>query len=156
MNPCFCGNFGNSQGTCHCTLPQLRKYKARISGPLLDRIDLRVEVPPVRFEELVGNRKEEDSQMIRERILAAQERQETRLTRHGLRFNSQMGPRLIKNTCPLDPECQKILEMAVKKWQLSARAFDRTLRVARTISDLKAEEKISVASLTEAIQYRLG
>src|SRR5262249_40316610 len=139
-----------------CTLAQLRKYKAKISGPLLDRIDLRVEVPAVRFEELVANTKEEDSQTVRKRVLSAQERQGQRLARHGLCFNSQMGPRLIKDTCPLDRECQYILEMAVKKWQFSARAFDRTLRVARTISDLKAEETISAASLTEAIQYRLG
>jgi magnesium chelatase family protein len=156
MNPCPCGHYGNPQGQCHCTVHQLRKYQTKISGPLLDRIDLRVEVPSVTYEELTASKNEEDSELVRMRVTASQQRQEARLKEHGLRFNSQMGPRRIKETCKLDESGQKILETAMKKWQLSARAFDRTLRVARTIADLKGEEVISSSSVTEAVQYRLG
>lgn len=156
MNPCPCGHYGNSQVSCSCTLPQLRRYRTKISGPLLDRIDLRVEVPPVSFEELVNPRKEEDSEAIRSRVIEAQSRQHKRLKPFGLRFNSEMGPRAIKETCALEEPGQKILEMAMQKWKLSARAFNRTLRVARTIADLKGEAAILSPSLTEAIQYRLG
>ena len=156
FNPCPCGHANNVQGLCHCSLAQLKKYRAKISGPLFDRIDLRVEVPPVSFEDLTSARKEEPSESIQCRVLKAQERQVRRLRDQGLFFNSQMGSRTIRRTCALDEGGQRILESAMKKWGLSARAFDRTLRVARTISDLQEEEQISSASLSEAIQYRLG
>jgi magnesium chelatase family protein len=156
MNPCPCGHYGNSQITCTCTLTQLQRYRTKISGPLLDRIDLRVEVPPVGFGDLVDTKREEESDAIRARVEKAQARQRERLKEIGIRLNSEMGPRAIKENCGLKEEGQKILELAMQKWKLSARAFNRTLRVARTIADLKGDDSISPASLTEAIQYRLG
>ncbi len=156
MNPCPCGNYGNSQIPCNCTLPRLKKYQSKISGPLLDRMDLRVEVPPVSFEELVHTKKEENSLSIRSRVIEAQKKQEARLKEYGIFFNSQMGARAIKETCVIQESGQKLLEAAMNKWHLSARAFNRTLRVARTIADLGGEENISLSSLSEAIQYRLG
>ncbi len=156
MNPCPCGHYGNRQQACTCTISQLKRYQTKISGPLLDRMDLRVEVPPVSFAELTQNHLEESSNQIRARVLEALDKQKKRLHEKGLLFNSQMSPSEIKETCVLDKQTEEILELAMKKMKLSARAFDRTLKVARTIADLKSEEKISPSSITEAIQYRLA
>lgn len=156
MNPCPCGHYGNPQGQCHCSLSQLQKYRSKISGPLMDRIDLRSEVPSLTYEELSGNFKEEESYNIRKRTEEAQARQLHRFQDLGITFNSQMNPKHIKRFCTLSEKAQKTLELAMKKWQLSARAFSRTLKVAQTISDLNGEDKISNESMNEAIQYRMG
>ncbi|MBL7685462.1 MAG: YifB family Mg chelatase-like AAA ATPase [Deltaproteobacteria bacterium] len=156
MNPCPCGHFGNPLGQCQCTPLQLKKYQNKISGPLLDRIDLKVEVPAVKFEDLVDNKPEENSESIRSRVCEAVDRQRKRLQPYALQFNSQMGTQAIRDTCILDMTSQKILENAMNKFKLSARAFDRILRLARTIADLKGSEQIETNSLSEAIQYRLG
>ncbi len=156
MNPCPCGHYGNREQVCTCTATQLKRYQTKISGPLLDRMDLRVEVPPISFSELTQIHLEESSHKIRERVVAALDRQRGRLQKKGLLFNSQMSPSEIKETCALTLETEKILELAMQKLKLSARAFDRTLKVARTIADLKGEEKISSESISEAIQYRLA
>ncbi len=156
MNPCPCGHHGNPYKACQCSQIQLQRYKTKISGPLLDRIDLCVEVPAITFEELRDSRQEESSEKVRERVTQAQISQSKKLSEFGIRFNSQMTPRLIKKMCKTDDAGEKILELAMKKWQLSARAFNRILKVARTISNLKNEENISSASITEAIQYKMG
>ncbi len=156
MNPCPCGHYGNPQSSCTCSPLQLQKYRTKLSGPLLDRIDLRVEVPAVKFEDLMDKKQEESSSAIRDRVMMTHARQQTRLKTYGLCFNSQMGPRAIQETCALDEKNLKIMEAAMQRLKLSARAFNRTLRVARTIADLNEEEMISTPSLTEAIQYRLG
>ena len=156
MNPCPCGHYGNPQGQCHCSLSQLQKYQSKISGPLLDRIDLKAEVPSLSFEELTQDRPEESSSQIRRRTQEAQARQKQRLGKYGIHFNSQMNPKHIKQCCQLNEKAQRILELAVRKWQLSARSYNRLLKVAQSISDLSGEEKISEKSMSEAIQYRLG
>ncbi len=156
MNPCPCGHYGNPQGQCHCSLTQLQKYKNKISGPMLDRIDLKAEVPALSYEELVQTKSEEDSSNIRARAKEAQSRQAHRLKKFGISFNSQMSPQHLKKVCKLSQKAQKILELAMKKWKLSARAFNRSLKVAQTISDLRKEEEISELAMNEAIQYRLG
>jgi magnesium chelatase family protein len=154
MNPCQCGFFGDPLHQCACTPPMIQRYLAKISGPLLDRIDLHIQVPAVKYKELADDERSEDSAAIRERILAARQRQSLRLVPFGQFCNSQMTPRTLRRFCKLDAECEKQVENAVTRLGLSARAYDRILRVSRTIADLEGCEKIFARHVSEAIQYR--
>jgi len=129
-------------------------YRARISGPLLDRIDLHIPVPAVKYRELVAEGDCEDSPTIRARILAARDRQRQRLSFFGVSCNAQMTPRAVRRFCKLDGACARLLEKAMKQVGLSARAYDRILRVSRTIADLHGSETIESKHVAEAIQYR--
>jgi len=155
MNPCPCGNYGNPLAACRCLPPILQRYQSKISGPLLDRIDLQIEVPPLAFSELQRSSPGESSAQIRERVSQAWQRQSERFAESNKTTNSQMNPSELRRVCALSSEGEKILEKTVEKMGLSARAFHRILKVARTIADLEGEEKIKDAHLTEAIGYRI-
>ncbi len=154
MNPCQCGFFGDPLHGCTCTPPLIQRYLTRISGPLLDRIDLHIHVPAVKYKELTQDEKSEESAVIRSRIIAARERQFRRLESFALLCNAQMTPRTLRRFCKLDTESEKQMENAITRLGLSARAYDRILRVSRTIADLEGEEKIQARHVAEAIQYR--
>jgi magnesium chelatase family protein len=149
MNPCPCGFFGDSTRECRCTPGIIQKYLSKISGPLLDRIDIHVEVPAVPYKELRSNGTSECSSDIRERVERARAVQQSR----GF-VNADMPSRLIRKQCALDEAGERTLEMAVRKMGLSARAHDRILKVARTIADLDRSETVSAKHLAEAVQYR--
>jgi magnesium chelatase family protein len=154
MNPCPCGFFSDPQRECLCTYPQIQRYKSKISGPLLDRIDIHIEVPSVKFKDLAGQAGGESSEAIRTRVKTARERQRNRFQSKALFCNAQMGPRLIKKYCLLDQESQGLLEQAMEYLGLSARAYHRILKIARTIADLEQSDSIRSYHVSEAIQYR--
>ncbi|WP_369397320.1 YifB family Mg chelatase-like AAA ATPase [Syntrophomonas palmitatica] len=153
MNPCPCGFFG-SDLECACTPLQIQKYLSRISGPLLDRMDLHVEVPRVNYEQLRDRGNGESSAAIREKVIRARDIQKKRFSRHKIRLNSQMRPADVKKYCRLDEESEFLLKNAFDKLKMSARAYDRILKVSRTIADLEGCENIKVHHLAEALQYR--
>jgi magnesium chelatase family protein len=156
MNPCPCGFYNHPEKQCLCGAGAVKKYLNRISGPLLDRIDLHVEVTPVSVDELNGYKAlGESSHNIAKRVMKARDRQELRFKNYpGVYFNAQMPGKLVKEVCNLDSACQLLLTTAMKKLQLSARAYDRILKVARTAADLSDANHIQVEHLAEAIQYR--
>lgn len=154
MNPCPCGYYGSNEKECKCSKQSIEKYLNRISGPLLDRIDLHVEMKSVKFEKLNSNKKEETSKQIKERVDKARKIQLKRYKEDGIFSNSDLTPQMIEKYCELNQECQKILEIAFKKLGLSVRAYTRILKVARTIADLEGKERIEKSHLAEAIQYR--
>ncbi|MGA8528435.1 MAG: YifB family Mg chelatase-like AAA ATPase [Acidobacteriaceae bacterium] len=161
MNPCPCGYFNDRSRECHCTPPIIQRYVAKISGPLLDRIDIHIEVPAVQYKELRGAAAIENSATIRARVLAARERQRQRFAeapvegpRERIFSNAQMGTRQIRTHCELSPDAEKLLERAMLQQGLTARAHDRILKVARTIADLEGAEHLAVPHIAEAIQYR--
>ena len=156
MNPCPCGYFNDKSRECMCTPPMIQRYVAKVSGPLLDRIDIHIEVPAVQYKELRGGAAPEGSAEIRERVLAARERQRNRFRQHGEKIysNAQMTTRQIRAYCELPPDAEHLLERAMQQQGLTARAHDRILKVARTIADLAGAEQLAVAHLAEAIQYR--
>jgi magnesium chelatase family protein len=155
MNPCPCGFFGDPTRECHCTPAQIQRYVSKISGPLLDRMDIHIEVPAVKYKELRGESSAEDSAAVRERVVRARVRQAARFA-HEKRIyaNAQMPPKLIRKHCAISADGEKLLETAVTRLGLSARAHDRILKVARTIADLDASDGIEPRHLSEAIQYR--
>jgi magnesium chelatase family protein len=155
MNPCPCGFFGDPKRACRCSGIQVERYRERISGPLLDRIDLHVEAPAVSFEELRGGEPGESSAAIRERVIEARGRQQARFgTASKTRVNARMGSPQLRKFCALDSSCEDLLRMAMDQLQLSARAHDRILKVARTIADLADAPAIGAEHLSEAIQFR--
>ncbi len=155
MNPCPCGFFGDSTRECHCSPPQIQRYVSRISGPLLDRIDIHIEVPAVKYRELRGEHAIEESATVRERVLRARTRQLERFAdEKKIYANAQMPPKLLRKHCQISEESEKLLENAITRLGLSARAHDRILKVARTIADLVGGETIEPRHLSEAIQYR--
>src|SRR5215813_9194072 len=156
MNPCPCGYFGDRSRDCHCSQPMIQRYVSKISGPLLDRIDIHIDVPAVNYKELRSSNQTENSELIRERIIAARERQLNRFAAAGERIycNSQMGSRQIRTYCELSTDCERLLERAMLQQGLSARAHDRILKVARTIADLDGADQIEAKHIAEAIQYR--
>lgn len=159
MNPCPCGYLGDRQHKCNCTPVQIQRYRARISGPLLDRIDIHVEAPTLTIDELRNAAPGESSEAMRERILAARNRQKIRFqsaphTYGKIHCNAGMASREIRRYCELDDAQGLILQRAMEKLGLSARAYDRILKVARTIADLSGSEKIETEHLREAINYR--
>ncbi len=154
MNPCPCGYSGDPARACVCPPRAVIKYRGRISGPILDRIDLHIEVPSVKYEQLRVEGESEKSAAVRERVLLARQIQLKRLPGEGVYSNSQMKPKHLKKFCQLDAAAQSILDRAVRQLALSARAYHRILKVARTIADLEAAESIRSVHLLEAIQYR--
>lgn len=154
MNPCPCGYRGDRQHECSCTPPMIQRYLGRVSGPLLDRIDLHVQVPAVPYRELAGEGEREDSRTVRERIVNARRIQRERLGECGVAYNAQLAPRLLRRFCRLDSGGEKLLENAVTRMGLSARAYDRVLRVSRTLADLEGIGEIQPRHVAEAIQYR--
>lgn len=155
LNPCPCGRWGDPTGSCRCTPAMIQRYVSRISGPLLDRIDLQVEVPALSFAELSENGQAESSAEIRDRVVAARARQHARFRRADrLWSNAQMTPRHVRAHCRTDADSRKRLEDAVTRLGLSARAFTRILKVARTIADLAGREAILPTDISEAIRYR--
>ncbi len=154
MHPHQCGFHGDPLHECTCTPPLIQRYLARISGPLLDRLDLHIQVPAVKYKDLAQDEKSEDSATIRQRIIAARQIQAGRLEPFGLYCNAQMTPRTLRRFCKLDAECEKQMENAITRLGLSARAYDRILRVSRTMADLEGQEAIQSRHVSEAIQYR--
>ena len=155
MNPCPCGYFNHPEKECTCPPGTVQKYLNKISGPLLDRIDLHVEVTPVPFTELSSIKQSEHSEVIRERVIFSREIQEDRYKNFpGIYCNAQMSSKLLKEICVIDKVGQNLLKNAMEKLNLSARAYDRILKVSRTIADLSKSEQIKPEHLAEAIQYR--
>jgi len=155
MNPCPCGNLGNPNAECSCTPQQVQRYMARISGPLLDRIDMHIEVSAVRYRELSARRQAESSKVVRNRVVTARDVQRRRFTGHeGLFKNADMGSRHIAEWCRLTTDGSEILRIAMHKLGFSARAYDRILKLSRTVADLAGSHDIGPEHLSEAIQYR--
>ena len=155
MNPCKCGWYGHPSGRCTCSTSAVQRYLGRISGPMLDRIDICVDVPALEYDELAGNRPPaESSEEIRKRVNAARGIQTARFGPDGPACNAHMGPKELKQFCVLDEGCQQLIRDAYEKLGLTARSYDRILRVARTIADLDGDENIAIHHLAEALQYR--
>ena len=154
MNPCFCGNLGDPRKACTCTPSMLGRYQKRISGPLLDRIDIYVEVPRVEYAKLTGEATGEPSAAVRQRVTAARRTQIERFADTDMRANADMGPAEVWRYCRLGEAADGLTRAAMERLHLSARAFHRTLKLARTIADLAGEEEIGVAHVAEAVQYR--
>ena len=159
-NPCPCGYRGDPRRSCNCTTPQVEKYMSKISGPLMDRIDIQIEVPAVPFEELSATTSQgTDSAMMRRDVVRARGRQRERFAATGdngsaVRYNAQMTSRQVRDHCKLDASCQRMLRQSVEEMGLSARAHDKILRVARTIADVAGDDEIEEHHLNEAIGYR--
>src|SRR4030066_288831 len=155
MNPCPCGYFTDPNKECTCTPPLIQKYMAKISGPLLDRIDIHIEVPAVKYKELSSNNKSETSSEIRKRVIKARDIQLNRFKEYKHIFNNaDMGSKEVRKYCKLDTSGEELLKMAMTKLGLSARAYDRILKVSRTIADIDNSENILPQHVSEAIQYR--
>lgn len=154
MNPCQCGYFTDPKRNCVCTQTAIQRYRSKVSGPLLDRIDLHIEVPAVPFRDLSIDTKEESSGSIRKRVQVARLFQADRYQQEGIRCNAQLRPKQLKKYCQIDGASKKLIEMAMERLGLSARAFDRILKVARSIADLEQRKQISTADISEAVQYR--
>ena len=154
MNPCPCGHFSSPRHACRCTGQQIRRYRSKISGPLLDRIDIHVDVPAVPYKDLAGRLRAEPSAVIRRRVAAARKIQQHRFARARIFANAQMQSRHIRAHCPIDAASEKLMETAVEKLGLSARAYSRILKIGRTIADLTGAADIAPNHISEAIQYR--
>ncbi len=155
MNPCPCGYRNDPRRDCHCAIPQVERYMSRISGPLLDRIDIHLEVGAVPYQELATDVQGTSSQQMHQQVQLARQTQTRRFTHSRTRYNGQMSTRQIRACCQLDPPCRELLRSSVNDLGLSARAHDKILRVARTIADLQEAEIVMLEHLQEAINYRL-
>jgi magnesium chelatase family protein len=154
MNPCPCGYYGDHRRACRCTPQQIRQYQSRISGPLLDRIDIHVEVPSIKYRDIAERYGGEDSRTVRDRITEARKVQQKRFAGTETPLNARMSDKQIKDHCPLNEDSRTLIEMAMDKLGLSARAYVRILKVARTIADLGGTDNINSSHVAEAIQYR--
>ena len=156
MNPCPCGYLGDKEKQCTCSEFQISRYKSRISGPLLDRIDLQVEVPRLTAEELLNTEPSNESSLdIRKRVIKARKIQSERYKNEGILTNSELNSKLIKKYCQIDKQSSELLKVAVAKYQLSGRRYDRILKLARTIADLESSENILQTHIMQALQYRI-
>lgn len=155
MNPCPCGYYNHPTKECNCTESAVQRYLSKISGPLLDRIDIHIEVVPVELDKITSTQEAESSRQVRQRVIAARRIQTERFKNYpGIHCNAQMTPALLKRYCPLNAQCLSLLKMAMEKFGLSARAYDRIIKLSRTIADLEASPSISAQHIAEAIQYR--
>jgi len=154
MNPCPCGYSGDTVRPCTCSDSQIARYMARISGPLLDRIDIHIEVPRLKHDELLGTAQGEPSKAIRGRVQEARAIQARRFEGSGIFVNAAMGSRQVRNYCPVAADAEVLLKAAIQRLGLSARAYDRILKLSRTIADLAGADTIGVGHVAEAIQYR--
>ena len=154
MNPCPCGNYGSKSGECKCTLSQIQKYRSKISGPLMDRIDLHISVESVEYDDLVSEVKQESSAQIKRRVNIARLIQRERFINEDINFNAEMSEKHIKKYCVLSKECEDIIKTAFISLNLSARARSRIIKVARTIADLELSENITPSHVLEAVGYR--
>lgn len=154
MNPCPCGYLGDSTHECSCSRTQIDKYLGKISGPLLNRIDIQIEVSPVRYDDLKNDTKEESSSEIKKRIVRARDIQQKRYAGLGIITNSELGGRYISKYCKVNKESERLLKDAFERLGLSARAYNKILKVSRTIADLEGTENIETKHIAEAIQYR--
>ena len=154
MNPCPCGYYGHPTEPCQCSTQSIQRYLGKISHPLLDRIDIHVELSPVKFKDISTDIKEETSEEIRKRVIAARNRQIERFKESNYFCNANIKDREIKKYCKIDQASEKIIEMAFKKYHFSARSYHKILKVARTIADLSGSENIRQDHLLEAIRYR--
>ncbi len=155
MNPCPCGNYGNPYKPCVCTPLQLKTYQSRISGPIMDRIDLRVWVNPVEKEDLLGMNSGETSAQVRQRVIKAVEIQRQRFKNSKTKYNSRMTNEEIKKYCPMTQEAKNLLKTAIEKVNLTGRGYMKVIKVSRTIADLEGEEKIASHHIAQALQYRI-
>ena len=154
MNPCPCGYRSDPRKQCHCNPPQVERYLGRISGPLLDRIDIHVDVPPVPFRELSTDQSGTNSEQMREQVIGARAIQSRRFADAPNNLNDKMSPRQIRQHCTLESDAENLLKSAMEEIGLSARAHDKILRLSRTIADLDANDSIATNHLSEAINYR--
>jgi len=154
MNPCPCGFFNDPSRDCTCTPPMIQRYVSKISGPLLDRIDIHIDMPAVKYQELRQDTGGESSEVIRERVVKARQRQLRRFQGEKIYCNAQMSPRQLRKYCNISVDCERLLESAMTRLGLSARAHDRILKVSLTIADLEGAESIGTTHISEAIQYR--
>mgnify|MGYP004654635759 FL=1 len=154
MNPCPCGYYGSKEKRCTCSEGQISKYMNKISGPLLDRIDIQIEVSPVKYDKLNSISECETSETIKKRVNEARDIQRERYKKYDIFSNSELTPIMLEEFCKLDDEGKRILEQAFKKLGLSARAYGRILKVSRTIADLENSKNIKTEHICEAIQYR--
>jgi magnesium chelatase family protein len=151
---CKCGHFNDLKSSCRCSTTQIHSYRSKISGPLLDRIDIHIEVPAARYQELSSNLPAESSVQIKERVNKAREIQRGRFKDEGILCNALMSHKQVRKFCTLGKEENELLKMAMTELNFSARAYDKILKVSRTISDLAGSEQIKTEHLSEAIQYR--
>jgi magnesium chelatase family protein len=154
MNPCPCGYYGDPFRQCTCPPSLVARYQRRISGPFIDRVDIFIEVPHIDYEKLTDDRAGEKSEKVQERVTAARLRQHKRFEETGLNANSEMTPKEIREYCQVEESGQSLMKAAMKQLYLSARAFHRILKLARTIADLENDDIIRSHHLAEAIQYR--
>ncbi|MCX7705199.1 MAG: YifB family Mg chelatase-like AAA ATPase [bacterium] len=154
MNPCPCGYYGDDRRPCRCTVPQIIKYRKKVSGPLLDRIDIHIEVSALGSRHLVSDSSGEDSETIRKRVEKCRKIQFHRFRGTGIYCNAHMDTKQLKQFCILDDDCKRFIQEALEKMNLSARGYDKILKVARTIADLEESEKITLSHIAEALQYR--
>jgi magnesium chelatase family protein len=154
-NPCPCGYLGHPKKTCRCLPGQIIRYKKRLSGPLLDRIDLHLTIPPVEEEKLLSQTQAESSETVRDRVIEARERQKKRFTGLKIKTNGEMGPSEIKKFCQLTDEAVSLLKQAISRFSLSARSYFKIIKVAQTIADLAKKDSIESPFIAEALQYRL-
>lgn len=154
MNPCPCGYFGHPTRACTCSKGAVSKYLGRVSGPLLDRLDLHIDVPPVEYDSLANHQKSESSAAIRQRVIRVRQLQQQRFQGKGIYTNAQIPPGMLEQFCPMDDGARSMLKSAFERLGLSARAYDRILKVARTAADLEGSELIRRPHIAEAIQYR--
>jgi len=154
LNSCKCGFHGDPFHQCLCTPHQIQTYRSKVSGPLMDRIDIHIEVPAIKFNEISSDTQGEPSASIRGRVTGARAIQQERFKSDGIYANAHMKPRHIRKYCKIDADCQTLMEAAMNRLGLSARAYNRVLKVARTIADIEGSGQIASEHISEAIQYR--